>query len=82
MVVVLDVKDLDVRVIVATACAQCLLVVLLLDVCPRGTLLVLLLLLLVQVELFHLLSKSLFSRVFFVVLHFSPLFFCVLEVSV
>ena len=59
MLVVLDVKDLDVEVEVVIACAQCLLVVLLL---------VLFLLLLVDVELFHLrvhlllYSKSLLLR--------------------
>ena len=37
MVLVLDVKDLDVEVEVVTACARCLLVVLLLDVSSRGT---------------------------------------------
>ena len=33
--VVLDVQDLDVEVVVVTACARCLLVVLLLDVCSQ-----------------------------------------------
>ena len=37
LVVVLDVNDLDVGVVVVTACARCLLVVLLLDVCSRCT---------------------------------------------
>ena len=36
-VVVLDVKDLDVEVEVVTACARCLLVVLLLDISSQGT---------------------------------------------
>ena len=35
--VVLDVNDLDVDIVVVTACARCLLVVLLLDVCSRCT---------------------------------------------
>ena len=37
MVVVLDVKDLDVEVEIVTVCARCLLVVLLLDISSRGT---------------------------------------------
>ena len=93
LAVVLDVLDLDVEVVVVTACAGCLLqdclmrcfTAFALDV----QLLVVFLLLLVVVQLFHLLVNLLFyskSLLFFgvltVVLHSLLLFSCVLDVFV